>query len=93
MRSRHCVWRYNQKCRSQAAGHRLRVEVLAAATIHWSGDGWRSVRDTPTRDSGLGVHFADLDTAELPVGCEIVFTMHWLAADRWEGTDYRLTIV
>jgi glucoamylase len=93
VRARHCVWRFNQKCRTQVAGHRLRVEVLAAATIRWSGDGWRSVHDTPTQDSGLGVHFVDLDTAGLAAGDEVVFTMHWLAVDRWEGTDYRLTIV
>jgi glucoamylase len=93
VRSRHCVWRFNQKCRSQAAGHRLRVEVLAAATIHWSGDGWRSVHDTPTRDSGLGIHFADLETADIAAGGEVVFTIRWLAPDRWEGTDYRLAVV
>jgi glucoamylase len=69
------------------------VEVLAAATIHWSSDGWRSARDTLTQDSGFGLYFADLDTAGLPVGGEVVFTMHWSAADHWEGTDYRLTIV
>ncbi len=93
VRARHCVWRFNQKCRSLAAGHRLRVEVLAGATIHWSGDGWRSVRDTPTQDSGWGVHFADLDTAGLAAGGEVVFTMHWSRAGRWQGKDYRLTIV
>ena len=93
IRARHCVWRFNHKCRSLSVGHMLRVEVLAAATIHWSGDGWRSVRDTPTRDSGLGVHLADLDTAGLAAGSDVVFTMRWLAADRWEGADYRVTIV
>ncbi len=93
VRARHCVWRFNQKCRSLAAGHLLRVEVLAAATIHWSSDDWRSLRDTPTQDSGLGVHFADLDTAGLAAGGEVVLTMRWLSADRWEGTDYRLKII
>jgi glucoamylase len=91
--ARRCVWRFNQKCRSIDAGHTLRIEVLAAAMIHWSSDGWRHTRDTPTQDSGFGVHFADLDTAGLAVGGEIVFTMRWLSADRWEGTDYRLAIV
>lgn len=93
VRARHCVWRFNQKCRSVAAGHLLRVETLAAATIHWSGDGWHTVQDTPTEDSGLGVHFADLDTAGLAAGAEVVFTMRWLATGRWEGTDYRLAVI
>ena len=93
VRARHCVWRFNQKCRSLLVGHMLRVEVLGAATIHWSSDGWRSVHDTPTQDSALGVHFADLDTASLAAGSDVVFTMRWLAADRWEGMDYRLIVV
>ncbi len=93
VRARHCVWRFNQKCRSLALGNMLRVEVLAAATIHWSSDGWRTVRDTPTQDSGMGLHFADLDTAMLAAGCDVVFTMHWSTAEHWEGMDYRLTIV
>ena len=61
------------------------VELLARATIHWSSDGWRTSRDTPTRDSGFGIHFADLDTAGLAAGGGIVFTIHWTAAERWEG--------
>lgn len=89
---RHCFWRFNQKCHSFSPEHILRVELLAAATIHWSCDGWRSVHDTPTRDSGWGMHFADLDTARLAPGDEVVFTMHWSEADRWEGTDYRVMI-
>jgi glucoamylase len=70
----------------------LRVELLAAATIHWSRDGWRTFQDTPTRDSGLGIHFADLDTAGLAAASEIVFTFYWPAEDRREGVVYRLAI-
>ncbi|HEV8111127.1 MAG TPA: glycoside hydrolase family 15 protein, partial [Burkholderiales bacterium] len=92
VRSRHCVWRFNNKCRSLSAGSVLRVELLAAAAIHWSSDAWRTVRDTPTQDSGFGIHFADLDTAGLAAGGGIVFTIHWTAADRWEGVDYGLAI-
>src|SRR6185295_16598296 len=47
VRSRHCVWRFNNKCRSLAAGSILRVELLAAAAIHWTSDAWRTIRDTP----------------------------------------------
>src|ERR1041384_6815391 len=90
--SRHGVWRFNNKCRSLAAGTLLRVELLAAAAIHWTSDAWRTIRDTPTQDSGFGIHFADLDTAGLAAGGGIVFTIHWTAEDRWEGVDYGLAI-
>ena len=92
VRSRHCVWRFNNKCRRLTAGSVLRVELLAAAAIHWSSDAWRTIRDTPTQDSGFGIHFADLDTAGLAAGGGIVFTIHWTADERWEGVDYALAI-
>jgi glucoamylase len=93
VRSHLCVWRFNQKARSVTAGSVLRVEVLAAASVHWSSDGWRTTRDTPTRDSGLGIHYADLDTGALPAGAEAIFTFYWPSAERWEGVDWRVAIV
>jgi len=92
VRSRHCVWRFNNKCRSLAAGSILRVELLAAAAIHWTSDAWRTIRDTPTQDSGFGIYFADLDTAGLAAGGGIVFTIRWTDAERWEGVDYGIAI-
>jgi glucoamylase len=92
VRSRLCVWSFNQKSRSVTAGSILRIELLAAASVHWSSDGWRTIRDTPTRDSGLGIHFADLDTAALQSGAEVMFTFYWPAGARWEGTDWRVAI-
>jgi glucoamylase len=92
VRARHCVWRFNQKSRSVTSGSLLRVELPAAATVHWTSDDWATVHDTPTLDSGLGIHFADLDTAELAPGREVVLTLHWPAAGRWEGVDYRVAI-
>jgi glucoamylase len=92
VRSRLCVWSFNQKARSVTSGSILRVELLAAASVHWSSDGWRTMHDTATRDSGLGIHFADLDTAALQSGAEVIFTFYWPAAERWEGTDWRVSI-
>jgi len=62
------------------------------ASVHWSPDSWRTVQDTPTKDSGLGIYFADLETASLKPGSAIVFTFYWPVADRWEGVDYDLVV-
>ena len=75
----------------RAAGTVMRIELCAAATVHWSPDNWRSVRDTPTRESGFGTFFVDLDTAALQPGDAVVFTLRWQADGRWQGEDYRLT--
>ncbi|HEX5386612.1 MAG TPA: glucan 1,4-alpha-glucosidase [Gemmatimonadales bacterium] len=85
-------WRFNQRIRSMPRGRVLRVDVLAPARIHWGHDGWRDVRDTDTRDTGVGTHVADLPTAELPSGARVDFTLYWLEADTWEGRDYQVTV-
>ena len=38
------------------------------AEIHWSADYWRTAQDLATRDTGLGVHVADLPSKDLPAG-------------------------
>jgi len=85
------VWRFNHKIRSLPAGKTLRVETLEPAVIHWSSDGWRTSHDTATRDTGLAIHSADLETGSLPEGSQVEFTIYWPGADRWEGTDFTVT--
>ncbi len=90
--SPHALWRFNQKCRTIAAGKLLRLEVLAQATIRWSVDGWRTAQDTPTVDTGFGVYYADLLTTHLAVGDTVTFTLLWVESEKWEGTNYSVTI-
>ena len=85
-------WRFNHKRTTIAPGKVLRIEVLELACVHFSCDGWRSVADLDTRDTGLGVHVADLPTATLPSGSHVTFTFYWLESGRWEGTDFDVLI-
>lgn len=85
-------WRFNHKLRELPAGRVLRLEVLAPATVHWSSDGWRTVQDTPTRDTGLGVHLVDLPTDRLAPGAAVDFTFFWPGPDRWEGVDFQVRV-
>ena len=62
------------------------------ATVHWSDDGWQTVHDEPTNDTGLGIHHLDLDLHALPAGSAVVFTLFWEASKEWEGLDYRVEI-
>ncbi len=86
------VWRFNHKCDAAPAGKTLRVETMDAAVIRWSVDGWRTVRDTKTQDTGLGVHVADLPTEALPPGAEIALSFYWSEAERWEGADFTVRL-
>jgi glucoamylase len=90
--SRRLAWRFNHRIHSLPAGKMLRIETLAATSVHWSADDWNSVQDLPSHDTDLGVHFTDLPTQALAAGTRITFTFHWLEADRWEGTDFDILI-
>ena len=90
--SRRTIWRFNNKCLTLPAGNSLRIQLLAMASVHWSPDNWQTVTDTPTRDTGLGVHVLDLPADRLPAGTTLVFTFHWTDSDTWEGTDYSVQI-
>ena len=91
--SSNSIWRFNHKCRSIPHGANLRVETLEPAIVRWSLDNWKTYEDTPTTDTELGMHSADLDTRGLQAPQDIVFTFRWLDGDRWEGTDFRVTII
>jgi len=88
----HAVWRFNNKIRTMRAGSILRVETLAAATVHWGIDDWSNVRDVDTADTGLGVHVADLDTSRLPAGRRVAFTFRWHDGGRWEDADFQIVV-
>jgi len=86
------VWRFNHKIRTMSSGNILRVETLVPALVHWSDDNWQTVRDTRTMDSALGIHYADLQTAALPDGEQVLFTFYWPRAEHWENKDYRVRV-
>src|SRR5271157_877487 len=88
----HYGWRFNNKSRTVPRHQTLRINLLSPALVHWSTDGWKTAHDTETRDTGLGLYTLDLPTASLPIGGRAVFTFFWPNENRWEGTDYTVTV-
>ncbi len=91
-RSSYAVWRPNHKIRTMRAGQTLRVEVLQPALVRWSPDSWSTGRDAATRETGLGMHSADLTTKGLAAGGRVLFTIYWPGRSAWEGIDYAVEI-
>jgi len=87
------IWRFKQRNQTLPAGNSLRLEVLQPARIHWSSNGWNNILDTTTRDTGLGIHYADLPVEKLAPGTNIKFTFYWPDEDRWEGQDFNIKLV
>jgi glucoamylase len=90
--SERIIWRFNNKVRAIPVTRTLRVETLAPAVVHWSVDDWRTVHDSSTRDTTLGVYVADLDTRDLRHDDRVHFTFYWSEAGRWEGVDFVVCI-
>lgn len=86
------AWRFNNKRRSMPCGKTLRIETLDPACVRWSKDGWITSQDVETRDTGLGMHVADLPVNQLPAGASVIFTFYWVNDQRWEGTDYTVQV-
>jgi glucoamylase len=91
-RSPHTVWRFSNKCRVMPGGKVLRVETTVPSVVHWTGDSWKSVHDTRTRDTGTGIHVADLSTGSLASGAAVQFTFFWPGTDRWEGENFTVAV-
>jgi glucoamylase len=86
------VWRFNHKICSMPAGKTLRIETLAPAIIHWSGDDWKTIHDVTAREAVLGMHIADLDTKTLADGRDVKFTLYWPDAEHWQGEDFAVRV-
>jgi glucoamylase len=66
--------------------------LLTPAVVRWSTDGWKTFTAINTRDTGLGIYILDLPTASMPSGGQVAFTFYWPLENRWEGTDYTVTV-
>jgi glucoamylase len=91
-KSAHFSWRFNNKCKSMPRGKKLRLDLMSAALVHWSFDGWKSAQDLRARDTGLGVYCADIPSESLISGAEVIFTFYWEDEQRWEGRNYSVVV-
>ncbi|BAB50916.1 glucan 1,4-alpha-glucosidase [Mesorhizobium japonicum] len=85
------TWRFNNKIRALPEGKTLRIELLAAATVHWSTDNWATAHDSQTVENAFGIHLADLPTTSLPEGSALIFTFFWPGTGDWENVDFSVT--
>ncbi|MBI3951961.1 MAG: glucan 1,4-alpha-glucosidase [Acidobacteria bacterium] len=86
------IWKPNRQVCWVNTKMTLRIQAPAPFRLHWSGDEWRTVRETPSTPTALGIEFVDipiLSTQRAP----ICFTFFWTASNRWEGRDYEVAVL
>ena len=91
-KSRLRIWKAERQIRFIEPGDTLRMHANEAFTLHWSSDDWQTVDDTKSTTNALQLHFADLSASAIESGASIRFTFHWEKENRWEGTNYSVTV-
>ncbi len=85
------VWKPSRQVRAVKRGYLLRVQAPAAFRLHWSRDEWRTVEDTSSSATAMGIEFVDIpipSSQQAPIR----FTFFWTTANRWEGRDYMIAV-
>lgn len=86
------VWKPNRQPARVQRGRPLRILGPERFRLHWSPDEWKTVEDTESVASGVGVEFVDLELGERTPG-PLVFTFYWTGRAQWEGRDYRVELM
>ncbi|MEO6961965.1 MAG: hypothetical protein ABIY90_08365, partial [Puia sp.] len=86
------IWRFDWPCTVISSKKILRIEVLSTATVHWSVENWKTSSDSDTKDTGLGLHIADIGLANVDSDV-IEFTFFWKETCQWENRDFVVKII
>lgn len=86
------IWRMELPCETIEPHQILRIELPRHARLGWSTDSWKSIHEIVTTDQGPECHVAELETALLPEGTSILFTVFWVDKQSWEGRDFRVRV-
>jgi glucoamylase len=92
--SRHEIWSLRHHLEQIPHGKILRLILAAEAAIIWSNDGWaHNNRSSTTHEEHLNLWYADFPTADWPANSVIEFTFFWNREDRWEGRNWRVSVL
>lgn len=94
VQSRHEIWSLRHPLQWVPRGKVLRIILADEATIVWSVDAWAHTNKTATvRQSELNLWFVDFPTADWPEGAVLEFTCFWEADCRWQGHNWKVSVV
>jgi glucoamylase len=85
-------WRPDWSPDGMPAGKVLRLDLPEPSVVVWSGDGWASQAEVATRDTGFGLHVAEIPTDGLRAGVRVVFTWRDAATNAWLGRNHAVAL-
>jgi glucoamylase len=78
------VWKQNRRVKRAGKGSKLKIVAQEPFVLHFSFDGWKTVRDVDSTHLPAAIDFADVSSE----GDALVFTLYWPTRGAWEGRDY-----
>jgi len=85
-------WREDSPAAEIPAGISLRMDMPAASIILYTRDGWKSQAEVATKDTGLGLHVAEISTQGMEPGGTVEFTWRSQADGAWLGRNFDVRI-
>lgn len=97
------VWQFDRQITSVPEGYRITFRTGASGWVHQGVNSWQSVVDIMMKPNGSGIALLDHEISVGPFtsGTTVDFTFLWddnangvleTGTDRWEGTDYEISI-
>jgi glucoamylase len=88
------IWKHRRQPTSVTAGSILRIQASGSFRLHLSLDGWKTVMDTDSIPTRLGVEYVDIAVSDGHFSSPpIRFTFFWKTGGSWEGKDYSVKII
>jgi glucoamylase len=63
-----------------------------ASIVLYTRDGWKSQAEVATKDTGLGLHVAEISTQGMEPGGTVEFTWRVQADGHWRGRNFDVGI-
>jgi glucoamylase len=91
-RARCRPWREDCSVAGTPAGRVLRLDFAEPALVLYTRDDWATQVKTETKDTGLGLFVAEIDTGGMAAGQRIVFTWRNPATGAWRGRNFEVAV-
>ncbi len=86
------IWKPMRRISEVRYGYTFRIQRPSAFRLRWSVDEWKTVNDTDSTSTRLGVEFVDI-AVPFSLAGPIRFTFFYPATSNWEGRDYAVSPV
>jgi glucoamylase len=81
-------WREDSPATKIPAGEALRLDLPQESVVLCTRDGWKSQTEIATKDTGVGLHIAEISTQGMTPGATVEFTWRSKADGTWRGRNF-----